>query len=152
MSDALAKNLTRVIDLFREWDDDNTGTVSREEFHRAMRELGCELPLADVDALLNTWDPDKSGSISIEELNRVLRQKVELDASLRAGAAGAIELQADQKIAVRKKVVRKEDATLLQGLDIDEASEKSVAQQVCGAHTAAPCGPCAPLRQRRGSR
>ena len=32
----LAKNLTRVIDLFRAWDEDGSGTISRREFLRAM--------------------------------------------------------------------------------------------------------------------
>eukprot|EP00966_Prymnesium_polylepis_P020435 470422-Prymnesium_polylepis.1 len=36
----LSKNLARVIDLFREWDEDNSGTISRKEFLRAMPALG----------------------------------------------------------------------------------------------------------------
>ena len=31
----LNSNAVRVIDLFREWDDDNSGSVSRKEFHKA---------------------------------------------------------------------------------------------------------------------
>ena len=30
----------RVIDLFREWDDDESGYVDKKEFVRAMRQLG----------------------------------------------------------------------------------------------------------------
>ena len=34
----------RVIDLFREWDEDGDGTVSKKEFRKAMPLLGLEVP------------------------------------------------------------------------------------------------------------
>ena len=37
LRDALAKNAARVIDLFREWDEDGNGEVSKKEFGKAMR-------------------------------------------------------------------------------------------------------------------
>ena len=40
---ALRQNSTRVIDLFREWDTDGDGEVSRAEFHKAMPALGLEV-------------------------------------------------------------------------------------------------------------
>ena len=40
LRDALSKAAVRVIDLFREWDDDNSGMVSKEEFRRGMAEMG----------------------------------------------------------------------------------------------------------------
>ena len=43
----------RVVDLFREWDDDNNGKVSREEFHRAMGEMKFEAPAEEVDKLFD---------------------------------------------------------------------------------------------------
>ena len=36
LRDALAKNALRVGDLFREWDDDNNGKVSKDEFTRGL--------------------------------------------------------------------------------------------------------------------
>ena len=41
---ALRSNSTRVIDLFREWDTDGDGEVSRAEFHKAMPLLGLDVP------------------------------------------------------------------------------------------------------------
>ena len=41
---ALAKNAGRVIDLFREWDENGDGMVTRKEFHKAMPLLGLEAP------------------------------------------------------------------------------------------------------------
>ena len=34
----------RVIDLFREWDEDGDGTVSKKEFRKAIVHLGLEAP------------------------------------------------------------------------------------------------------------
>ena len=38
--DALTLNAVRVIDLFRDWDDDGDGRVSKKEFRKAMKMLG----------------------------------------------------------------------------------------------------------------
>ena len=35
LRDALSKNAVRVIDLFRDWDDDQSGNVSKKEFRKA---------------------------------------------------------------------------------------------------------------------
>ena len=45
---ALRKKLTRVIDLFREWDEDGNGSVTKKEFRKAMPMLGLEVPVAEV--------------------------------------------------------------------------------------------------------
>jgi len=130
LRDELAKNMVRVIDLFREWDDDASGAVSKKEFRKAMQELGCEIERKHVDALFDQWDPDKSGTLQIAELNKQLRQTVELDPSLKAGGAGEIEMGIDQKAALRKQKVDKAAASALQGIDLDEDSPLSVAEQL----------------------
>ena len=121
IADALTKNAVRVIDLFREWDDDDSGTVTRKEFHKAMGQFGLDVPPEEVDKLFDEWDPDKSGVLEIKELQPLFKRRVELDPSLMPGGAGEIELGIDQKYAVRKEKVNKEDATKLQGFDIDES-------------------------------
>ena len=116
----------------REWDDDGSGTVTKKEFLKAMGQLGYEASKKELGELFDSWDPDKSGVIELEELNKQLRAggAVTLDASLQPGAAGAIELESKNKVATRKAKVNKEDATRLQGVDIDENSSLSVAEQV----------------------
>ena len=39
----LTTNAVRVIDLFREWDEDGDGVVSKKEFRRAMPMLGLQV-------------------------------------------------------------------------------------------------------------
>ena len=40
LRDALSANAVRVIDLFRDWDEDCSGTVSKREFRKALPMLG----------------------------------------------------------------------------------------------------------------
>mgnify|MGYP002885510937 CR=1 FL=1 len=79
----------RVIDLFREWDEDASGSVSKKEFRKAMPMLGLDVPAEDVDALFDSWDPDGSGELELKELNKLLRRGnvvVELKNALMHGA------------------------------------------------------------------
>ena len=120
LANALATNMVRVIDLFREWDDDESGSVSKKEFRKAMPMLGLNVAVQHVEALFDEWDADKSGQLAIAELSSLLRKRIELDPSLMPGAAGEIELNLDQNIALRKGKVNKMDSNILQGLDIIE--------------------------------
>jgi Ca2+-binding EF-hand superfamily protein len=72
----LQANAVRVIDLFRQWDEDGDGTISRSEFARAVPALGIEAPEAVVDALFDSFDPDGSGEIEYTELGTLLRRQV----------------------------------------------------------------------------
>ena len=44
LASALRSQSARVLDLFRDWDTDGDGEVSRKEFHKAMTALGLEVP------------------------------------------------------------------------------------------------------------
>ena len=104
LRNALSKNAMRVIDLFREWDEDGDGTVSKKEFRKAMPLIGLDLPRKEIDGVFDTWDPDGSGEIGLDELNKILRRgaEVSLDASQKAGGKGAISMQSKPKHALRK--------------------------------------------------
>jgi len=100
LRDGLAANLTRVIDLFRDWDADFSGTIDKKEFRKAIAILGYEAPRADIDELFDSFDSDRGGFVDYAELNRVLRQHAEIDEQLKAGAAGKIDLKAVNKFAL----------------------------------------------------
>ena len=104
LRDALSAASVRVIDLFRSWDDDGNGKVSKREFRKAMAELQFNAPAAEIDALFDEWDPDKSGSLGIDELNKVLRRggEVQLSAEMQAGAKGKIETTAKNRSTAQR--------------------------------------------------
>jgi hypothetical protein len=63
LREILRVNAVRVIDLFRDWDDDQSGTIDLKEFKRAVRALGYEAAHDDVAALFDEFDADGSGTI-----------------------------------------------------------------------------------------
>ena len=74
LREVLVNNAVRVIDLFREWDEDGDGTVTKREFRKAIPALGVHAPRAEIDALFDSFDPDGSGSIEYAEFNKLLRK------------------------------------------------------------------------------
>ena len=55
-----------MIDLFKEWDEDSDGTVSKAEFRKAMPILGLAVPRREVDELFDSWDLDGSGALDLK--------------------------------------------------------------------------------------
>ena len=60
--DYLSTKAVRVIELFRQWDDDDTGKIEKKEFRRGMKELGLTASTKQLNTLFDMWDPDKSGA------------------------------------------------------------------------------------------
>ena len=73
LANALRENSTRVLDLFRSWDADGDGQVSRAEFHKAMAALGLEVEKKIIDDLFSEWDKDGGGELGYQELVKILR-------------------------------------------------------------------------------
>ena len=91
LAEALAKNLSRVIDLFRAWDDDSSGTIDKPEFRRGLHQLGLtEVPREEVDALFDEIDEDQSGEIDLRELAAKLKTKQRAKLSSVAAASVAV--------------------------------------------------------------
>ena len=97
--DLLSKNAVRVIDLFREWDDDGNGLVDKKEFRKAMSAMGIQASKEDINAVFDSMDADGGGTLEYGEMNKAFRRggTVKLDANLQAGAKGSIELKAKNK-------------------------------------------------------
>ena len=49
LRDLLTDNAVRVIDLFRDWDDDRNGMIDKREFSKAMPALGFDAPRENVE-------------------------------------------------------------------------------------------------------
>mmetsp|Transcript_30588 Transcript_30588/g.79432 ORF Transcript_30588/g.79432 Transcript_30588/m.79432 type:complete len:732 (-) Transcript_30588:437-2632(-) len=91
---ALQKNAAKVLDLFRSWDDNGDGQVTRAEFHKAMTTLGLEVPASSVDELFDQWDSDGGGEIGLKEMTKILRQSMSKSSSPGVQSAGkAIQKQ-----------------------------------------------------------
>ena len=119
----------RVVDLFREWDDDGSGSVSRAEFAKAMAQLGYNGSAEDVDLVFDSMDPDGSGSLMYNELQALLKRSVDINPALKPGAAGEIVLEKKNKVALRTKKVHKKDANLLQDLKLNATSAVPMTEQ-----------------------
>jgi Ca2+-binding EF-hand superfamily protein len=117
LRDALSKSAVKVVDLFKDWDKDGNGKVSKEEFRKAMGLLGFSVPAEDIDALFDSWDPDGSGVLSMGELDKQLSEH-------------KAQLEAQRKARALKKRTQTEEKVLLRGFDVDEDSDKSVAEQL----------------------
>jgi hypothetical protein len=108
LRDHLSQHAVRVIDLFREWDEDGDGTVSKKEFRKAMPLLGLEVPKKEVDALFDSWDPDGSGSLEMREIEKQLRRgaDVQLDSRLQAGVGDFGTIRTTRTEELREKFRR----------------------------------------------
>ena len=71
----LMENHARVIDLFRSWDEDEDGGISRKDFSRGLCALGLDerTDEMEIDELFATLDLDGDGMLEYEELNRMIR-------------------------------------------------------------------------------
>ena len=91
LAEGLAKNMTRVVDVFRAWDADNSGTIDKSEFRHGLHQLGLtEVPLEEMDALFDEIDADESGEIDYRELAFKLKTKQRAKVSAAAAAAVAV--------------------------------------------------------------
>lgn len=72
LKEAVTKTKQKVLNLFREWDYDGDGKVSRSEFHRALAHLSFEAPKATIDQLFDLIDTDRSNHIEYKELTKAL--------------------------------------------------------------------------------
>ena len=76
LHDAFAKvSLDHVMTVFRQWDANGDGTISRRELGEAMAELGLAITQTELNVLFNRVDTDNSGKIVYAELKGYLRNR-----------------------------------------------------------------------------
>ena len=74
LREALDASRVRVLDLFREWDTDGSGTVGKKEFGAALKGMGFPCGKGDLDKIFGDLDQGGSGQIDYTELNESLRR------------------------------------------------------------------------------
>ena len=92
LCDALQRSSKRVIDLFKQWDEDKSGEIDKKEFRRAIKSMGFDFFANDseIDLVFATLDTDGSGAITYKELNSTLRKiKMPPQRALRRAEGGA---------------------------------------------------------------
>jgi len=126
---ALDERMVRVIDLFRQFDDDSSGLLDASEFAKAMRELGMtDAPPEAIAAVFASFDHDESGTIEYRELHAIIKRSLQ-----DRPVVPLLGLQTANRITLRTKRVLKANANLLEGLDLDEAALHSIPGQIKGA-------------------
>ena len=74
LREVLKASSVRVIDIFRDWDEDGNGKISAKEFRKALATLiDGALPKHASQTLFDQFDSDRSGDIEYAELNSWLR-------------------------------------------------------------------------------
>ena len=122
----LQSNYARVMDLFREWDDDNSGAIDKKEFRQAVQVLGLGASREELESLFDSWDADGSGEIAFAEMHALLRQCADPQAPPKEQPPPSPE-QPKPKAGKRRT---SHFAPSVLSLDIDEASQKGVAEQI----------------------
>ena len=101
----LHKNLPRVMDVFRSFDRNGDGRISRSECVQVLPMLGLpQYGAAEMEGLFDVLDADRSGTLDFHEMDRLLRRgaDVQLAAALQVGAKGVIEVEARNRYSVRQ--------------------------------------------------
>ena len=80
--DILKKHQVRLIDLFREWDDDANGALDKKELRQAIAALGYVTTRQEMDIFFDAIDVGKNGWIEFDELKAALTEKAAKQATL----------------------------------------------------------------------
>ena len=96
LREAIKESRGRILDLFREWDEDHSGYIDKKEFGAALKGMGFPCSKADIAKVYGDLDPDGSGRLEYNELNTALRKSHQS----RGGKGGAA---ADAKGKPKKK-------------------------------------------------
>ena len=77
--DRLQGKLKRVIDLFRDIDDDNSGCITKKELGMGLKQIGYALPKEKLARIFNYLDVDGQGTIEYKELHTYLNPTLDAD-------------------------------------------------------------------------
>jgi len=65
-----------LLQAFKEFDEDGSGTISKEEFGNFMRKLGYRPTLVELQEMIDEVDKDKSGQIGFDEFKLIMTKTI----------------------------------------------------------------------------
>ena len=134
LKEALARSSTRVIDMFRAWDEDGSGFIDRKEFSRAIRALGFETPVSVIDAVFKQLDGNHTDKLEYAELNAALHQGLGADmARHNLSRAKTIDRSRSGKLtakSVNLNYVGSKTAALPEMVRLEAGGERSLQEQL----------------------
>jgi len=68
-------NESKLLAVFRQFDTDNSGSLTCENIHLAMQKLGYEVPISEIQAIISNVDENGDGNISYEEFKKMFEGK-----------------------------------------------------------------------------
>ena len=71
---AIKQNAMRTMDIFRDWDTNGDGTISKVEFNKALKAIGVQGDKEVFNELFSMWDVDGSGALDYKELDKAIRK------------------------------------------------------------------------------
>ena len=75
LQEALHANHARVLDLFKKWDEDGSGTIQKKELRKALSALGHNASEVAVSELFNSFDTGGNGMIEYKEFHRAIQRR-----------------------------------------------------------------------------
>ena len=75
LREVLTTHSVKLIDLFREWDDNGDGALDKKEMRQAIAALGYEAPRKVIDKFFDSIDDDENGWIEFGELKAALAKR-----------------------------------------------------------------------------
>ena len=132
----LAEKKTKLVDLFREWDSDGGGTISKTELTKGLKKLGIDATDESLMSLFDAWDVDKSGELDYKELSKALKgsDTVESAAQVKKRAMVARREAYNNARAEKERVTRDQTERVAASESLREAAvqgDVAEANRVC---------------------
>jgi len=135
LSEMLSQEHAQLREIFRTWDEDNSGTISIKEWRKAVKSMGYRGPIDVLDQIFASMDKDHSGELDYAEIDRMLSPTAARE--LRSST------HANPKRSVKEEVVamRAEFTDHVARLETQIAAlvlELQLQKKTCGAEAPAP--------------
>ena len=127
----LNEHQVKLIDLFREWDDDGNGALDKKEMRQAIAALGYDAPKKEIDKFFGSIDADGNGWIEFGELKAALKEK----AVKQATAELQKKKKKEEAETAKKPMQTEEPEVSAEGADEELRADKDLFEAVAAANT-----------------